>query len=179
MCCLINRDIYIYIYFSHIPVPVLILLGEKMLNVKNTFSTSTNIRTLTKWSAQQGRSNEEFTYKGNWWPDLRLGHGKLPLIVRVYYPVRGNCTLCHPQVLNGNYQVKLPEWDDATKQPSRNEGWQLDVDGWRLKLVPREWEGLRHRSELLYGAQWRPVSGLPVWQMDLPLRPRQAKEPRQ
>lgn len=93
-------------------------------------------RPMATWSAQQWHSNEEFTFRGNRWPDLRLEHGKLPLIVRVYYPVRGNCTLCHPQVLNGNYQVKLPEWDDATKQPSRNEGWQLDVDGVEVKACP-------------------------------------------
>lgn len=41
--------------------------------------------------------------------DLCVRHGKLPVIVEVYYLARGNCTLCHPQALNGNYQVKLPK----------------------------------------------------------------------
>lgn len=39
--------------------------------------------------------------------DLLVHHGKVPVIVGVYYLARGNCTLCHPQALNGNYQVKL------------------------------------------------------------------------
>lgn len=62
--------------------------------------------------------------------------GRFAVIVGVYYPERGNCTLCHPQVLNGNYQVKLPKWDGVTKRPFRDEGWQLDVDGVGVKACP-------------------------------------------
>lgn len=109
--------------------------------------------------------------------DLRLCHGKVPVIVEVYYLARGNCTLCHPQALNGNYQVKLTKWDVVTKPPFRDKGWQWAGDGWGLKLVLREWEGQCHRLESLKGVQWRPVSGLPVWQMDLPLWSWRVQEP--
>lgn len=108
---------------------------------------------------------------------LRIRHGKVPVIVGVYYLARGNCTLCHPQALNGNYQVKLTKWDVVTKPPFRGEGWQWAGDGWGLKLVLREWEGQCHRWEPQNGLQWRPVSGLPVWQMDLPLWSWRVQEP--
>lgn len=109
---------------------------------------------------------------------LQIRHGKVPpVIVGVYYLARGNCTLCHPQALNGNYQVKLTKWDVVTKPPFRDEGWQWAGDGWGLKLVLREWVGQCHRWELLKGVQWRPVSGLPVWQMDLLLWSWRVQEP--
>lgn len=102
------------------------------------------------------RKTDGHRAKGSWRKrtgksGLRIRHGKVPVIVGVYYLARGNCTLCHPQALNGNYQVKLTKWDVVTKPPFRGEGWQWAGDGWGVKACP---PGVGGAVSSLGAAEW-------------------------